>query len=287
LENFEDHPVVISSMFLKAHSGELYFANLILPPLKMKERRELRQLTGMDEVEINRVLKIVKKSRFLPYEPIRKLNKTGGISTFKLMKELISSHITRLEQINKALKAIPVSHNTINRFTGRTLTEGGFFTEEEWFLDSSYSLCFLIKDSFFGEKKLRELLDYLSETGYGKNKSTGKGIFSYDLDEIQEFDEGVESNAFINLSLYLPSECESVRGFYKIQTKIGRLGELFSSLSIFYKTPLFFLKEGSIIFTEGKKDYYGKLEKDVYKEKGEIKHYGLAFPYHIKFEEEP
>ncbi len=268
LRDFYEHPVVISSMFPQKESEELFFPNI--PCVLSVEEEEI--VKSDDDY---RKLKKIRKLNYIPFELIKKFKDDFSIAS--IVKELMRRYN---EVPTSIISNQEVAHNTIDRLNNMVI-EGRFFVEMEYFLKEGFSFYFLIKDSYFGKQKLEEILQYLSNTGLGKDKTTGKGQFSYQLSSYN-LEESTEGNAFILLSRYIPTSNEEVNGYYKIRPKIGRLGEHYAHLSPFYKKPLLFLQEGSILFSNEKKKFYGGIIDKVHS-KPDIRHYGIGFPYFIKF----
>ena len=91
-----------------------------------------------------------------------------------------------------------------------------------------------------------ELLDFVAKTGFGANRSTGYGQFSWEKD--LAFDGGSvqhEGNAWVNLSLMSCDDLSSVKGCYSPMVKHGRTWSGFGERNPF-KKPFLAFAEGSL-----------------------------------------
>lgn len=183
-----------------------------------------------------------------------------------------------------------VAHNTISRITGRVIEPGGFFGEIETYYSPDTKFEIYIRSEDFSADELQEIFQFIAQSGYGKDKSTGKG--QLELKELIEFsfDEPKNSNAFISLSSFVPEKDDPTNGYYELLTKYGKLGGDYAKSGFDsrglnpFKKPLIMLKSGSTFFTtNGEKEFYGRLLENVH-QSDKIKHYGYAFPLRIKME---
>ena len=266
LNNFEEKPFILSSMMIEDSSDlYVYFPFYLIVNYNTD----------------NSFVKKIKKQRYISLKFLKNhLNNFRTGKFFDEIKENVDNEIFPKDLI----KIIDVPHNTIGRISAKVI-EGMFFTDQEYFLNSNYNYCFFVKDSVLGEEKISEIMDYLESTGFGKDKSTGKGYFDYDIKDDDLSGDVENPNAFILLSKYIPKDGEEINGCYQIKPKIGRLGEEFAREKPFFKRPLFFIEEGALLETSNKKEYYGKILENVHINEN-IVHYGLGFPLFLKYEGE-
>ncbi len=183
-----------------------------------------------------------------------------------------------------------VAHNTISRMTGRVIEPGGFFGEIETYHTPDTKFEIYIKGNYFSPDDLQEIFQFIAQSGYGKDKSTGKG--QLETKELIEFSFGEpqNSNAFMSLSSFIPEKDDPINGYYELLTKYGKLGGDYAKSGFDskrlnpFKKPLIMLKSGSTFFTtNGEKEFYGQLLENIH-QSDKIKHYGYAFPLRIKME---
>ena len=167
-------------------------------------------------------------------------------------------------------------NNSINRLTNET--DNIFYSEGvEYGNMGLFFLIDIINPEY--ESILKSALKFLKDRGLGRDISTGKGQFDYEIEDISlnELYEN-EGNKFITLSRFIPTsdDLEEIIADcnYELGSKRGRdkSGEIRSQIRFF--------KEGSTF--KNSKEFYGRLV-DV----------GINFPaveygfaYTIKYSEE-
>jgi len=165
-----------------------------------------------------------------------------------------------------------MTHNTIDRLRGGTLRlpddEGDpsgqlFHADDIWWSDPyeesasgepKTGLFFLVEGSDASiEKYLMPVLRFLRHWGIGADRSAGKGVFDFIIEE-DDFDlqepNDTEANAVLNLSLFHPEETElaffeSSNGPFQY-TLENREGKGWSEKGGFQKILDFFFAEGSV-----------------------------------------
>ncbi len=182
---------------------------------------------------------------------------------------------------SKAFKTETVQKNSIDRLTMSTGGDGQTFYQSEIYISAAVSLHFLIKTS--GIDLLVPVLKYLEDKGIGGNRSTGKGRFKIELmgEKVSPTVQG--SQAFVNLSRFIPSNEEiywdSTVNCYDIfpyRSKVESEGE-FKGEDI-WKHKIMYLKEGSVLMAKEQKSFYGfcPVVKEIDGQK--IRQNGMAFP---------
>jgi len=236
----------------------------------------------------------MKQLKKIKYIPKGKLDTLRGEFTFERYEQMLLSLIGGRDSFQTSgwLDFIYdlQMHNIINR-RSNTVNAGGLFSSQTTCLPEGVALYAYVYFPYDTEK-FKQILEYFLASGFGADKSTGKGRFCIDLKkDVQVIDDGVfsfsgSSNAFASLSLYspLPEELNLEKSFYKVKPKIGRLGEAFSRKNPYYKRPLWFLEEGSVCLPLEKKQVYGKLAENVHTDNS-ICHYALGIPYWLNMEE--
>ena len=165
-------------------------------------------------------------------------------------------------------------NNSVNRLIHETKI---FYTQGDSY--KNLGLFFLVQ--IFNEDYLniiKSAIKFLKDRGFGRDISTGKGHFDFEIDETVKFDDGSDKNMFVTLSRFIPTEDDLKRineySYYEIGSKRGRdkTGEI--------RKQVRFFKEGSIF--PNYQMNYGNIVKS-----GEINpavEYGYAFP--LRFNKE-
>lgn len=195
--------------------------------------------------------------------------------------------------------SLPVTRNTIDRIKGGTLERDGrgqLFHVDEHHLTDNTGLFFLVKGDI--KPLLRGALNYLEHTGFGGDRTVGKGWFKVDYDENFELKEPAEPNACTTLSLYHPSENQGeVKYFeqeefkdilnYTLELRGGKLG--FFNYKQVRKDAILMFKEGSVFPIKNNNIQYGKnpivLSPDPVNNPGlhhDVSHYGIGFMVKMK-----
>ena len=311
--NYRNHPIILSDGF-----PENFLPRPILKPLKVEESEELLDIyfgkEKKDKVIGLTVLKKLKNQPFISWDIFKELE--GYLSYFRLyqkvlcglycpiwfrrkpcaLKDIMKCPIINPDSLIKCNDIIKnkeselVVHNTINRLTGKVQEPGGFFGEIETYYIPDEKIEIYIKNKEFSIKELQELFQFIGQSGYGKDKSIGKGHLRLIEFKGYEFYEPQGGNGFMSLSSFIPAEDDSINGYYEIITKYGKLGGDYSKSGFDgqklnpFKKPLIMLKAGSSFFVSQKNGIHcGRLIQDVH-HSNKIRHYGYAFPLRIKME---
>lgn len=294
LDGFEDSPTLISNGFLKDR-----FPRPLTRPLSLGQ---LGKLLGFDpdappspeKVIIANRLKKLKKISLIEEQWFwdNRENLSPEILTSMLYKQVVKEEEAPGEQKTtrkRRQEEMAVMHNTFNRQEGRVL-EGGLYEFDELFYldeqDQPERFWFLVQSETLDEKRLAALMEFIAHSGFGADKSTGKGVI--EVESIQDFpiQECRNPNAFVSLSNFIPARPEELNGYYQPLTKYGKLGGEYAAGYNPFKKPLVMLQAGALIkdesFTPEKR--YGKLQADVHKDP-DIKHYGYVFPIAVHYQE--
>lgn len=207
--------------------------------------------------------------------------------TLEDFKEICQGKIlTELEKIPQEdqIYKYASTHNIINRLTNTTLKEAGVYSLTELVI-KEISIYLKVIDEGWKDRVI-ELINKLSQVGYGRKKSIGKGKFL--LAEVKEFNfiTTTDADGFVTLSNFCPAEDDPVEGIYRTFVKYGKLGEEFTFCGNPFKYPLLMIRTGSVFKTECKpKEYYGRMILDISPVKKEAVQYAYAFTVPIKYPE--
>ena len=135
-------------------------------------------------------------------------------------------------------------HNTIDRRTGRGL-DGLLYTTASIYHDTSSLLDLYVEAE--NHEIFEKLLKHLANQGMGKDRSVGKGAFSFirDTDFDPEILMGSPNSWKMSLSMLSASELKGIEGYYGTMTKFGKVWNGFGQSNPF-KKPFLALTEGSV-----------------------------------------
>jgi len=286
----ENPPLIVSDGF-----PEDYLPKPILAPLKINESEKLvEECYGKGKRDLIRGIRKLKELNKLDLIPQNYLFKhIKNLSLIQIGKDFL------LERFKgPATESRANLRNTFNRLTAR-VEEGGLFSETEIYYLPGSRINFYVKlnESLFSVERLENLLTgYLELSGYGADKSVGRGSIKFVNIEDSDLPQVDSPNAFMSLSSFVPKTDDPSNGFYNPVLKYGKLGEHYASGKINkldgsgrvigmnpFKKPLYMFKAGSTFLLDGKplEEYYGRIVDNVHWYP-EIIHYGLAFPLGVK-----
>lgn len=234
--------------------------------------------TPPNEIEAFDILKWMYKLSFLPDEGFHAL--CGGLSTEAVFHWFLDNECGS----PKLPKETVVAHNTISRLTGTTGQEGALFFTKEWHVNPFEPPVFrlLAASAQYSGERIKDLFERALEGGYGKYKSRGKGKVSVESVSPALLPAASKPNAVLLLAACAPAADDPAEGFWKLQTKIGKLGGDWavgphpSGVHDPYKKPLILLTAGSILKTDSPRPFYGRLVQNIHRHFSEVRHYALA-----------
>lgn len=183
----------------------------------------------------------------------------------------------------------PMTHNTIDRLKGSTLTlndSGQLFHTEEKFIEGEHSgLFFLLKGNM---EYVTPALRFLENEGIGGDRSNGKGRFEISAPEAFEIKTPEDANALVTLSVYHPAPNDLAlwrQGDerllnYRIEERLGR-----TQLQRQYLHDRVFMgfKEGSVFPGLNSSAFYGQNKiTGKHSADFDIHRYGFGFMVEAK-----
>lgn len=172
-------------------------------------------------------------------------------------------------------------HNSINYKS--------FHTEEDNFAPyalkeykfSPKEVYFLINENLFSKNNLVEILTLLSEYGYGKDTTLGKGRFSFSNLEEQKLE--FNSKTVMTLSPFSPRDIAVQKIFYDPFVRFGKMGANRAYKNPF-KKPLLLADSGSVLQFDKipQKPYIGKAIKNIAQTYDDTIHQGYSIIVPIK-----
>lgn len=272
-------PVFILSDGLLSVNGEIRF-----PRPYIFSKPELK------ETKAEKVFEFVKRksNKERNYVTITELNaflNTGKITIEEKNEQVNAKDKQKKKKpvISESLRvSVQIDRNTFGSSEGRLFSYNPKYIRE----DVSYVIIIkVIDETAYKSFECESILKDVFRVGFGKKKSSGYGQFEVgNLTEINTFEEPKESNVFIVLGNYLPSEADKISPIgYDINTKYGKLGEEYSQSENPFKNPIVFLTAGSCFQTTKVKNHYGRVTDEG--EISDLNSFAVQFgmPFTLKF----
>ena len=299
LNKFQDNhdaPLLISDGFPQGYLPKPQFKALPIDELDaaiaeyaLKEKKEYDQ---KKQTEIHKALK---SQSYLKIETMQSLQQSFSVETMlQASLEDLDWDAVLGEKKNghRDQETIVMYHNTVNRVHNQVLE--GFYQQSTHFYAHDYVFDVYLKTNCFSKSDLEEIFGFIEMSGFGKDKSTGKGKFKIDLKNENKLKEPADANAFMTLSHYVPNPQAPRKGYYRLMTKYGRLGGDFACSVIPdskmkkvhpFKKPVIMTQPGSVFLGKPQLNYGlllgGENHYEVHKYQG-IRHYAYAYPLGLK-----
>ncbi len=165
----------------------------------------------------------------------------GQMSSLKLFQHHSSKESVAVTTAKPQLSR--TMHNTIDRNSNRVI-EGGLYSDEASYFDADYRYDLYVKTA--DRKHFERLFNHVATGGFGADTSTGKGQFSFVVDE--SFDDTMfnhQGNAEMSLSVCMAVETDQFSGTWNLFTKLGKVWNGFGETNPF-KKPFIAFTEGSV-----------------------------------------
>jgi CRISPR-associated protein Csm4 len=206
---------------------------------EIKARANSQETGGLDLVGLLQHLKKFRKLKWLPIASWSR--RRTNLTLWALFKDWLADQKSFKPP---EIKTYTEAHNSIDRSTNTVLEEGGLWFSDYLFHEPGVTLDLYVRAADPG--LFDELFKKLAETGFGRDRGTGKGHFTWEKDS--EFNaselEGVGDHR-LSLSVMAASDLTQVQGHYSLFTKQGKVWNGFGEASPF-KKPLTAFAEGSV-----------------------------------------
>jgi CRISPR type III-A-associated RAMP protein Csm4 len=203
----------------------------------------------------------------------------GGDLYLSLDNKVLSKN----EILSFPLKLNAVPRNAIDRIKSGTI-EGKLYHTTEVFFKKGSGAFLLAKISEEWFKKIIAVFRYYSDKGLGGDTSVGKGNYLLEVKEGFPFQEVVNGNQWITLSLYSPKEDEwqyyrnnSKNVWYSVIKRKGKIESGFSPSTNIWKKSVLMFEEGSTFPVIEGKTIYGALPEVKSMSNMNILQYGFGF----------
>ncbi len=150
-------------------------------------------------------------------------------------------------------KIVTQSHNSINRLTNTTGSEGGFapFSMEatHYHANAAYDVYVVLDESRLSQTDLMAALADMGAFGYGKEASTGAGKFTVEQIQAVSFNPHAQANAYLTLGHCAPQgqAWQAERCYYNTTVRFGRHGADAVYLGKPYKNPVLMATTGALL----------------------------------------
>ena len=228
--------------------------------------------------------KRLKKIKFIQADT---LNRISSELTSESIRSSLRGSLKNNEK--QETKTTIVSHNTIDRLTATARQTGGFYQQEVSFYPNGtvFDVYMLIDETKFS-LDMTKIFEYIEKSGYGKNKSTGRGTFKISYEKFDGFGHKSDHNSYMALSSFCPAKNDSAIGFYDLKSKLGRLGGSYAVTHMPFKNFITSITTGSVFFSKTSVPplYCGRIINDAHPVNNKIKHYGYALTYPLNIQQE-
>jgi CRISPR-associated protein Csm4 len=239
----------------------------VLPPLP-RSQREAALPADTPPLDRLRRLKTASKVRHLNADWLR-------AHAQALREHDITAECLRLGNPVRAEAPVlveqPRVHVTLNRSTGRAL-EGALFMDGALWPKPPDTPWHIIADpGVLGAGALAEALRVVGLTGHGADASTGMGGFDIEPPQPFEWPDIPEPNALLALGPFVPAPRDPARGYWRLETRFGRVGNVYSCRDVNgvrhtpFKKPLVMLQPGSLLGPAGPHRWrLGRIVPDIH-----------------------
>lgn len=209
-----------------------------LPTPKLRRNSRTGSAYLASELALRELDKQASKRQFLPIELWQK-----HCSAFEY------THVQEnAGQIEKYFETVLQEHNSINRHSGTTrkgdanlYSETVLYPVQEIKAFDSY-----LETAYFSQPELDSLFGFIANSGFGRNKHTGRGKFKISL-EPHSFPSVEKPKAWLLLSNTVPAIDDPPVLGYEGFVKFGKLGGSYATgKKSPFKKPIFLIKPGAV-----------------------------------------
>jgi len=164
-----------------------------------------------------------------------------------------------------------MQHNHIDRMAGATVEGMLFYREETFFAPGAGLWAMLRAEAGDFSKFIQPALNYLADTGFGADRTSGKGQFEIRVTPEFVTPKAAAPKAVMSLSHYLPGadeiDLQSEALAYTLKTLRPMREQKFSRLvtgqksTPVYKQAIRVFEPGSVLTLKNKKEIYGRLAR--------------------------
>ncbi len=209
-------------------------------------------------------------------------SKLRGVMSEGALTQILKEELRRDgREKNASSGEMLTAHNRIDRLTGTTPEVGGLYFEEVYCTAADGRYQFFVQTGQPCIERLRTLLEFIGDSGFGRNSSTGCGYLHFDLQEENSlFLEG--GNRAVSLSHGTVSRnMGDLR--YRRHVHFGKLGGDYAKGPFSpFKYPIFMSKPGTTFAPVGEGPF-GELLAGVHHDPAlaGVRHHALHLPLYF------
>jgi len=148
---------------------------------------------------------------------------------------------------------------------------------------SQKDIYILLDENQLTLKEFEELFQLLSEMGYGKKTTIGKGRFEYKKTDIKAVELNSKAKTFMTLSPFSPKELECKNIYYDPFTRFGKFGGSRATQNAF-KKPIILADVASVVIFEHEqtREYIGRAITGISDTHKDAVHQGYSIVLPLK-----
>lgn len=182
-------------------------------------------------------------------------------------------------------------HASIDRALGTSGGKGNLFETDEWYLRpadgkrASHLTVYIRTENFLD--RLLDLFESLSQEGFGKKRSVGRGAFDVagEPEACEWMDDLSGANGFVSLSHFAPAESDPTDGRWRLLVKYPKFSPGVPVPSPF-KGRLLMFRPGSVFRVfDSLRPFYGRVFTSLVPGFPKSAHYALAFTVPLRWPE--
>jgi len=291
LENYLPKPILPSMKYediliMAKNNSNLFRSGINLSALKN------------NVLKISEKLKLFRSLEFIPsnifFKFANNLNELNEKNLFLEMNKIQEEIEKDTVNFYSNKETIEVMHNQINRISFST-KDGQLYSQQETFYneDTIFDIYFRIFDLKVMDI-LKKAINFISITGFGKDKSIGKGVFEIykDFQEYKDFEKikEIPGSFYMSLSSFVPNNNIALL-FYNVKTRYGKIFDDISENNDNkknfnpFKKPILTIEAGSIYKINNKEINSDKLLVGSFisniSSYSKIKQYAFSYPIKI------
>lgn len=273
LSEYNNNPPLLISDAMPCHN-DIFYVPMPVFPVAVNVRDKIRdQNSNMTDIEFASKYKRALKAKYIDSEAVKE------IVSFDFICDIINKDAALPMQI------LDIStHNAVNRYN---LSSEDVFIVDAITYDQDISMYFYLRydSNIVSEHMLKLAMEYIENTGFGKDANIGKGRINNIEFLPSESKTSGSDNYILNLSsAYVPKVGElTERSYYNFHVKNGRLGDEYSINYSPFKKPVMMICSGALI-ESCPNNILGQMVKNIHWQLPNVVQYGYAYNFGVKYE---
>jgi CRISPR-associated protein Csm4 len=264
-------------------SNAFYDKQIPLPRLGLK-KAEMEYLEQKYNFNYSSERKLLKKLSYITIDDFQKYS--ADFSLKQIYDNYKANKLTLFKGKSEISKDSNITHNTINRLSGTTSADmENLYQEQTSFYKADSKFYSWIETDFLDYETISEVFEALQNSGFGKNKNTGKGHFVINVSQKNEpLIKSDNPNAWLLLSNTVPDRDDSKDVLYDCKVKFPKLGGTYALTESPFKHPILVFTPGTVFIS--KKPPIGCVMQNIHPFNDKVIQNLTAFsvPFNIKGE---